>query len=77
VVTFSKPQGGLALWTRFRKEYPLSEISTRAAGNGLMISDGRMYDTDGHHFNALRIGFASMNEKELEEAVHLLKISVR
>lgn len=77
VVTFTKPQGGLALWTKFRKEYPLSEISERAANNGLMISDGRMYDVDGHHFNALRIGFASMNEKELEEAVGLLKKSVK
>jgi GntR family transcriptional regulator/MocR family aminotransferase len=77
VVSFTKPQGGLALWTRFRKEYPLAEISARAANNGLMISDGRMYDVDDCHFNALRIGFASMNEKELEEAVGLLKRSVR
>jgi len=41
-----------------------------------MISDGRMYDVDDQHFNALRIGFASMNEKELEEAVYLLKRSL-
>jgi len=77
VVSFTKPQGGLALWTKFRKEYPLPEISKKAANNGLMISDGHMYDVDGHHFNALRIGFASMNEKELEEAVALLKKSVK
>jgi len=77
VVTFTKPQGGLALWTKFKKEYSLAEISARAADHGLMISDGRMYDVDGHHFNALRIGFASMNEKELEETVGLLKKSVR
>jgi len=76
IVTFTKPQGGLALWTRFKKEYPLPAISERAAANGLMISDGRMYDVDGYHFNALRIGFASMNEKELEEAVSLLKRSL-
>jgi GntR family transcriptional regulator/MocR family aminotransferase len=76
VVDFAKPQGGLALWARFREEYPLSEISQRAAKNGLLISDGRMYDVDDHRFNALRIGFASMNEKELEEAVGLLKKSV-
>ncbi|HVU59017.1 MAG TPA: PLP-dependent aminotransferase family protein [Puia sp.] len=76
VVTFTKPQGGLALWTKFKKEYPLPGISARAAGNGLMISNGRMYDVDDHHFNALRIGFASMNEKELEEAVGLLKKSI-
>lgn len=77
VVDFSKPQGGLALWARFRKEYPLTAISERAAKNGLMISDGRMYDVGDYRFNALRIGFASMNEKELEEAVGLLKKSAR
>ncbi|MBN9384481.1 MAG: PLP-dependent aminotransferase family protein [Chitinophagaceae bacterium] len=77
VVSFIKPQGGLALWTKFREDYPLPLISARAANNGLMINDGRMYDVDDHRFNALRIGFASMNEKELEEAVFLLKQTVR
>jgi GntR family transcriptional regulator/MocR family aminotransferase len=52
-------------------------IAAQAARNGLMINDGRMYDVDNHRFNALRIGFASMNEKELEEAVFLLKRSIR
>jgi len=77
VVSFQKPQGGLALWARFRKEYPLPVIAAEAARNGLMIHDGSMYDVGDHHFNALRIGFASMNEKELEEAVLLLKRSIK
>jgi GntR family transcriptional regulator/MocR family aminotransferase len=77
VVSFQKPQGGLALWTRFREDYPLPSIAAAAARNGLMISDGRMYDVDDHRYNALRIGFASMNEKELEEAVLLLRQSIR
>jgi GntR family transcriptional regulator/MocR family aminotransferase len=77
IVSFSKPQGGLALWTKFRKDYPLPAIAAQAARNGLMINDGRMYDVGDIRFNALRIGFASMNEKELQEAVFLLKESVR
>lgn len=76
IVSFTKPQGGLALWTKFRDDYPLPVIAARAAKNGLMINDGRMYDVDDQRFNALRIGFASMNEKELEEAVHLLRQSI-
>jgi GntR family transcriptional regulator/MocR family aminotransferase len=76
VVSFQKPQGGLALWTKFRDDYPLPLISAQAARNGLVINDGRMYDVDDQRFNALRIGFASMNEKELEEAVSLLKQSL-
>jgi GntR family transcriptional regulator/MocR family aminotransferase len=77
VVSFQKPQGGLALWTRFREDHPLPAIAAQAARNGLMINDGRMYDVEDQRFNALRIGFASMNEKELEEAVFLLKRSLR
>jgi GntR family transcriptional regulator/MocR family aminotransferase len=77
VVSFFKPQGGLALWTKFREDYPLTVISAQAARHGLMINDGRIYDVDDQRFNALRIGFASMNEKELEEAVFLLRQAVR
>jgi len=76
IVSFQKPQGGLALWTKFRSDYPLPVIAAQAARNGLMINDGRMYDVDDQRFNALRIGFASMNEKELEETVRLLKQSL-
>lgn len=77
VVSFFKPQGGLALWTKFREDYPLTVISAQAARHGLMINDGRIYDVDDQRFNALRIGFASMNEKELEEAIFLLQQAVR
>ena len=76
IVSFTKPQGGLALWTKFREDYPLTVIAAQAARNGLVINDGRMYDVDDQRFNALRIGFASMNEKELEEAVSILKRTI-
>ncbi len=73
VVSFERPQGGLALWARFGADHPLPVVAEKAAANGLMINDGRMYDVEDQQYNALRIGFASMNEKELEEAVMLLK----
>ena len=76
IVSFQRPQGGLALWAKFNADYPLPRIAAQAAANGLMISDGRMYDVEDQQYNALRIGFASMNEKELEEAVMLLKKAV-
>ena len=77
VVTFQKPQGGLALWVRFNADHPLPRIAAQAAANGLIINDGRMYDVEDQKYNALRIGFASMNQKELEEAVSLLKRSLQ
>jgi DNA-binding transcriptional MocR family regulator len=38
---------------------------------GLLINDGSYYNGSGE--NALRLGFASLREKEMEEAIEILK----
>ena len=73
VLTFQKPSGGLALWARFHKKYPLPTMATRAAAHGLFMSDGSVYSTGAVNHNGLRIGFASLNEKEQDTIVGILK----
>jgi GntR family transcriptional regulator / MocR family aminotransferase len=73
VLTFQKPSGGLALWARFHKKYPLPTMATRAAAHGLFMSDGSVYSTGAVNHNGLRIGFASLNEKEQDAIVGILK----
>jgi GntR family transcriptional regulator / MocR family aminotransferase len=70
-INFKVPDGGMAIWAKFDKQFPLSELSKKAASKGLYLSDGSAYGD----LNACRMGFASMNLKEIEEAVGILKKS--
>ncbi|MEA5402480.1 PLP-dependent aminotransferase family protein [Arcicella sp. DC2W] len=69
VIDFKVPDGGMAIWAKFDKSMSLIELAPKLAKNGLYLSDGAAYPTE----NACRIGFASMNFKETEDAVKILK----
>jgi GntR family transcriptional regulator/MocR family aminotransferase len=71
-VSFKVPDGGMSVWTKFLKE-DLRIISTRAKSKGLMMKDGKEYDTEKVKHNSIRLGFASLNFKEQERAVRILR----
>ena len=70
VVEFTKPGGGLAVWARFDRAFPLPELAKKARAIGLWISDGVNYGTQ---LNAARLGFAAVNETEIERGMGILK----
>lgn len=72
-VQFELPAGGLAIWTRFAAEIDLRAVAARAGRRGLYLNDGSFYEADGPPLNATRLGFASLNAAEQEEAVELLR----
>lgn len=72
VLSFTRPDGGLALWTVFDKKYPLESISIKAAKQGLFINDGKIFDHSDQKYNALRFGFASLNEAEVDEVIRII-----
>src|SRR6266542_1695015 len=72
-ISFHEPSGGMAVWVKFNKKYSLPVIAHRASAQGLYMSDGSFYNTEKINYNASRIGFASLNEKEMEEAINILK----
>ena len=73
IVSFTRPQGGMAVWATFNKKYPLPVLAQRVAGLGLFMVNGSYYNTGGVNYNALRMGFASLNEKEMLLAVAIIK----
>ena len=76
-VAFCDPSGGFAVYTHFHG-MPLRDIQAAAARLGLGMGNGEDYWHDAkRRENAVRLGFASMNEKELEEAVGILKKVVK
>jgi GntR family transcriptional regulator/MocR family aminotransferase len=74
-VDFQVPEGGMAVWARFKPQFPLPEIAARCREKGLLISDGRVYNPPGANWNACRLGFAALNTEELSQAFQILKSS--
>lgn len=72
VIRYRKPSGGMAIWATFNPRFPLTEVAKRASAKGLYMNDGSFYSAGGKSYNALRMGFSSLNEDEMEQAVHIL-----
>jgi GntR family transcriptional regulator / MocR family aminotransferase len=72
-IEFSIPEGGLAVWTNFDKKIDLIKMSEEASKKGLYIGNGNFYKNESFVTNALRMGFASLEEKQMEKALGILK----
>jgi len=64
VVEYSLPSGGMAIWIHLKKEYPIKKLQNNSVIQITRVDAER---------NCFRFGFASMTEKELENAVFLIK----
>jgi DNA-binding transcriptional MocR family regulator len=73
VIEFRIPEGGLGVWTSFDKGIDLIKMAEDASKKGLYIGNGSFYKNESFVTNALRMGFASLNEKEMTEALGILK----
>jgi len=72
-VQFKIPEGGLAVWTKFEESIDLNKMVENASKKGLYMVKPSSYNPIGKDLHASRIGFASMNEIELERSVKILK----
>lgn len=72
-VSFDKPEGGLAIWTRFDKNLALPILAKNAENQGLYFANGLGYNPPNELLNATRLGFGSSTFEELENAVAILK----
>ncbi len=75
-VEFKKPDGGLAVWTKFDEKINLTKLSEAVAAKNLYLADSKRYDPVGKELNSTRLGFASMNEKEMRAAMKILKCEI-
>lgn len=71
-ISFREPEGGMAVWARFREDIDMVKLSLACAKNGLFVSDGKIYSTEDQWLNTCRMGFASMSLEEIEEGVGIL-----
>ena len=72
-LSFEIPKGGMAIWATLNKEYSWDTVSEMAKKQKLIIPDWQRYDMAHTNHNAIRIGFASYNENEIQEFVKRFK----
>ncbi|WP_420151822.1 PLP-dependent aminotransferase family protein [Spirosoma sp.] len=73
VVTFTKPDGGMAVWTTFEPKIDMEAMALRASRERLFFANGVSHNPPGQRLNSTRLGFASSTEDELERSVQILK----
>ena len=64
--SFDKPLGGLAIWAGLDQKISLEALSKKLKSLGLLIPRWQNYDPQLTGHNHIRLGFASLNEEELE-----------
>ena len=77
VINFKIPDGGLAIWARFKKSVPLPPLTEKLRAQGIILSNGLIHNNSPVSLNATRMGFAWMNEHEAENAVNILEKTIR
>ncbi len=75
-ISFKVPDGGFAIWMQYLNGVSARLVAAKAAEMGLSVSDGSGYYYRNDDCNFIRLGFASLNLKELEQGVGILKRAV-
>jgi GntR family transcriptional regulator / MocR family aminotransferase len=71
-LSFSLPAGGMALWARAEAGIDVDAWADRALDRGVVVHTGKRFAFDGRRRPYLRLGFASLDEEEIDEAVKRL-----
>jgi GntR family transcriptional regulator/MocR family aminotransferase len=71
-VAFKIPDGGMMVWATFLK-HELPRVSSEAFRKGLIMNDGADYNTKKMKYNSVGLGFASLNFKEQDKAIEILR----
>jgi GntR family transcriptional regulator/MocR family aminotransferase len=76
-VSFARPVGGTALWTRVAAEVDVEAWAVRARKAGVDFQIGRAFTFDGRARPFARFGFAALEPEELRSAVARLRGALR
>ncbi len=74
---FKIPEGGMAVWSVFDTDIDLIKLSDNASRKGLDMGNGLFYKNELFTTHGIRMGFASLDEKEMTNAISILKNVIR
>jgi 2-aminoadipate transaminase len=69
---WTSPEGGMCLWLELPPGFDASELMIHAKERGVLFAPGRYFYVQAPLPNALRLGFASLNEKQIARGVNIL-----
>jgi GntR family transcriptional regulator/MocR family aminotransferase len=72
-IEFALPDGGLAIWARFTEKVDMDTLMRVARAKGVQILSAAAFTISGRPLRATRLGFASLNEAELDLATKRLR----
>jgi GntR family transcriptional regulator/MocR family aminotransferase len=61
------------VWVNFAAGIDVPALAAAALQQGVAITPGQAFATNGYQTNGVRLGFGSMDETELQDAVRRLK----
>jgi GntR family transcriptional regulator/MocR family aminotransferase len=70
---FELPPGGLAFWLRLKQSIPIHNLAEHALAQKVRILPGSLFTNGSDTAQAIRLGFASLNNVELVEGIQRLK----
>ena len=71
-VRWVRPEGGMAFWLELPAGFDASELMIHARERGVLFAPGRYFYVQSPMPNTLRLGFASLNEKQIARGVSIL-----
>ncbi len=76
-LSFSLPAGGMALWAHAAPEIDVDAWAERALGAGVAFTTAKRFAFDGRRRPFVRLGFASLSERDLREAARRMAGALR
>ncbi|PUA29213.1 MAG: GntR family transcriptional regulator [Cellvibrio sp. 79] len=76
-VKFTVPAGGLALWLELDARIDMQRLQRDALIYGVAILPGQLFSGTGRAIPALRLGYASLNQEELERGLAALVAAIQ
>jgi 2-aminoadipate transaminase len=80
-VRWERPEGGMCFWLELPPGFDASELMIHAKERGVLFAPGRYFYVQSPLPNTLRLGFASLNEKQIARGVatmaELLRVEMR
>src|ERR1700676_4854447 len=76
-VRWLMPEGGMCIWLELPPGYDASELMIHARERGVLFAPGRYFYVSQPMPNTLRLGFASLNEKQIARGVTILADALR
>jgi GntR family transcriptional regulator / MocR family aminotransferase len=72
-VDFDLPKGGLAFWLKFRQPVDMARFVEQSQKEKVRFAEGSQFSATNEEVKAIRLGFASLNPKELRSGIKRIK----